>query len=271
MGSLGRVLGVVAAVLAALILVAVGTWFLVVQSDDDEDAAQPSKRTPAPARDNPQPQPRPEAPAAARSCKSGANAILAAAIKDIVAKGDVGPAYARASRKYGDESEPWRLASTLFPPVYASLDANGAAAARDTGAALITDACERLHDPRVSQGQRPDLSAAGPIELDAEEPEATATPSPTEAAPVRSCYTLEEPPRMYPGNYLTLGNRGLYVQDVMEVQSRLNWIGYGCTPEDGYYGPETASIVREFQSDYGLLVDGEVGPQTWNALFALYG
>jgi peptidoglycan hydrolase-like protein with peptidoglycan-binding domain len=57
---------------------------------------------------------------------------------------------------------------------------------------------------------------------------------------------------------------------VLELQSRLNWLGYGCTPEDGYYGPETASIVRQFQSDYGLVVDGEVGPQTWNALFGVY-
>ena len=269
MGSPGRVLAVVAAVLAALMLVAVGTWFLV-QSDDDNDEAQPSRQSETPARDKSPRQPRPEAPAAARTCEAGANAVLAAAIKDIVAKGDVGPAYARASRKYGDESEPWRLASTLFPPVYASLDANGAAAARDTGAALVTDACERLHDPRVSQGQRPDLSGASAIELDDEEPEATPTSPPTAAAPVRSCYTLEEPPRMYAGNYLTLGNRGLYIQDVLELQSRLNWLGYGCTPEDGYFGPETASIVRQFQSDYGLVVDGEVGPQTWNALFGVY-
>ena len=37
-------------------------------------------------------------------------------------------------------------------------------------------------------------------------------------------------------------------------------------PIDGAFGPTTAKGVRALQSDYGLVVDGYVGPQTWSAL-----
>lgn len=33
-------------------------------------------------------------------------------------------------------------------------------------------------------------------------------------------------------------------------------------PVDGIYGPDTALVVRDFQADQGLTVDGIVGPQT---------
>jgi peptidoglycan hydrolase-like protein with peptidoglycan-binding domain len=35
---------------------------------------------------------------------------------------------------------------------------------------------------------------------------------------------------------------------------------------DGVYGPVTESAVRSFQSDAGLIVDGVVGRETWQAL-----
>ncbi|WP_231184600.1 peptidoglycan-binding protein [Haladaptatus sp. DYF46] len=35
---------------------------------------------------------------------------------------------------------------------------------------------------------------------------------------------------------------------------------------DGDYGPETESVIRDFQSDAGITVDGMVGPNTWQAL-----
>ncbi len=43
----------------------------------------------------------------------------------------------------------------------------------------------------------------------------------------------------------------------------------GQTP--GFFGPETEQAVERFQSDRGLQVDGEVGPQTWAALDAVAG
>lgn len=39
-------------------------------------------------------------------------------------------------------------------------------------------------------------------------------------------------------------------------------------PIDGFYGPDTEAVVREFQSSAGLVVDGLVGPNTWRALVA---
>lgn len=34
---------------------------------------------------------------------------------------------------------------------------------------------------------------------------------------------------------------------------------------DGCYGPESESVCRSFQAEKGLVVDGDVGPQTWAA------
>lgn len=50
------------------------------------------------------------------------------------------------------------------------------------------------------------------------------------------------------------------------VQRRLNELGYSTGPVDCVFGSQTRSAVMRFQSDYGLVVDGIVGPQTWNAL-----
>lgn len=55
----------------------------------------------------------------------------------------------------------------------------------------------------------------------------------------------------------------------MWVQGALVNLGYWWVATDGHYGPQTAEAVREFQSDYGLVVDGVVGPQTWTALASL--
>lgn len=60
--------------------------------------------------------------------------------------------------------------------------------------------------------------------------------------------------------------------DIMELQAGMNKVfpSYSRLAVDGWYGPSTAAVVREFQRRAGLYVDGVVGPRTWAAL-AHYG
>lgn len=60
---------------------------------------------------------------------------------------------------------------------------------------------------------------------------------------------------------LSIGSRGTAVS---QVQRRL-----GINPTS-YYGDTTARLVRQFQANNNLLVDGVVGPQTRRALFNRY-
>jgi len=60
---------------------------------------------------------------------------------------------------------------------------------------------------------------------------------------------------------LSYGSRG---SAVSQVQRRL-----GINPT-GYYGNTTIGLVRQFQANNGLRVDGIVGPQTRSALFGSY-
>ena len=61
------------------------------------------------------------------------------------------------------------------------------------------------------------------------------------------------------------GNKGA---DVIECQTMLTRLGYdiGKTGIDGDFGRATEAGVKAFQSDHRLVVDGVVGPMTWDAL-----
>ena len=53
---------------------------------------------------------------------------------------------------------------------------------------------------------------------------------------------------------------------VSDVQFRLRALGFTIEDEPGYFADSTAAAVRAFQQRRAILVDGIVGPQTWNAL-----
>ncbi len=68
---------------------------------------------------------------------------------------------------------------------------------------------------------------------------------------------------------LTLGNRMLALRapymrgdDVLELQLRLDRLGFRVGRVDGIFGPDTGTAVREFQRNVAIAVDAICGPDT---------
>jgi len=58
---------------------------------------------------------------------------------------------------------------------------------------------------------------------------------------------------------------------ISELQTRLRSLGYAIDDTEvstGQFGPSTEAAVRSFQQDHRLLVDGLVGPETWETLIS---
>lgn len=74
-------------------------------------------------------------------------------------------------------------------------------------------------------------------------------------------------PEPVPGWRPTI-RRGSKGPEVGECQTMLVKLGYdiGACGIDGDFGRSTEKAVREFQGDHKLVVDGVVGPMTWDAL-----
>ena len=53
--------------------------------------------------------------------------------------------------------------------------------------------------------------------------------------------------------------------DVVQIQSRLNVLGYSVSA-DGDFGPATTAAIKAFQKDRGLEADGIIGAMTYRAL-----
>jgi N-acetylmuramoyl-L-alanine amidase len=73
-----------------------------------------------------------------------------------------------------------------------------------------------------------------------------------------------------------LGDRLLYLRrpmlrgdDVVDLQRRLNALGFDAGREDGILGPETEEALRQFQRNAGIAPDGVGGPATLAALARL--
>ncbi|SFM19970.1 C40 family peptidase [Salibacterium qingdaonense] len=58
---------------------------------------------------------------------------------------------------------------------------------------------------------------------------------------------------------------------VKELQRRLENLGLFKGEQHGYYGRRTASAVKSFQKDAGIVVDGIAGPQTFAAMRGVIG
>jgi N-acetylmuramoyl-L-alanine amidase len=72
---------------------------------------------------------------------------------------------------------------------------------------------------------------------------------------------------LYEAGY-RLGDRLIYMrrpmlrgEDVAELQSRLNSLGFDSDKADGIFGPDTESAVIDFQRNRNLAEDGKVGPE----------
>lgn len=68
------------------------------------------------------------------------------------------------------------------------------------------------------------------------------------------------------GRALRVTDPPIWGTDVRLIQRALTAEGFAPGPPDGAYGPATSAAVRAFQHAARLAEDGEVGPETWNAL-----
>jgi serine/threonine protein kinase len=131
---------------------------------------------------------------------------------------------------------------------------------------------EESPEPAAGNGSAPATDGATPEDDAPTSGSGGTAPSPTPPpTPTKTATAPATPPWIsqctyYSGTELT--TRGDKGQRVVQVQCMLTKRGYsvGGSGVDGQFGEDTASAVRLFQSDKGLEVDGDVGPNTWAAL-----
>ena len=66
-------------------------------------------------------------------------------------------------------------------------------------------------------------------------------------------------------------NSNINFQNIRNVQRFLNKYGFNAGDEDGYLGQQTVNAIRDFQSFAGLVIDGDVGPNTINKMSSWTG
>lgn len=74
-----------------------------------------------------------------------------------------------------------------------------------------------------------------------------------------------------------MGDRTLYLRlpnfhgaDVRQLQNCLNILGFSAGEADGYFGPHTEAAVKQFQESIGVLQDGMMFPDTFDAIERLH-
>ena len=82
----------------------------------------------------------------------------------------------------------------------------------------------------------------------------------------KGLYTQEELNRMELITVTSILKRGSKGENVADLQSKLNKLGYPCGEADGKFGAATESALRSFQADHRLTVDGIAGSVTQNAI-----
>lgn len=75
--------------------------------------------------------------------------------------------------------------------------------------------------------------------------------------------------------YYSLIQKGSTGPDAALVQTWLNGVRDSCTwygelTADGIFGTKSENAVKEFQLKNGMNMDGKVGANTWNVLYAKY-
>ena len=75
----------------------------------------------------------------------------------------------------------------------------------------------------------------------------------------------------------TMGDRTLYLRlpnfhgnDVLQMQERLNILGFSCGKPDGCFGVYTEAAVKEFQESQGMLADGMAFQDTFDSIDRLH-
>lgn len=83
-------------------------------------------------------------------------------------------------------------------------------------------------------------------------------------APAKSAAKSAASVPAWPGRYLRNTRPMMSGSDVRQWQSRMRARGWSLSV-DGWYGPESERVCRQFQLEKRLGVDGIVGPVTWRA------
>ena len=95
--------------------------------------------------------------------------------------------------------------------------------------------------------------------------EMSLTPTPLPAVPDSVMAVTKDPAAPTAEPVLRTGSRG---QEVKDLQSRLQVLGYYQEEIDGEFGPGTKEAVTAFQKANGLDPDGRVGQETRSVLFS---